>query len=321
MKKLWILILFVVFPLSLVAQQQVEYNKKGDDAMKRLDYSDAKMWYEEGVSSCDPYSIKQLTTIWLNKERMRPSMRSLMNKCLNCLNVMATESDTTAIDQLISYYTEGIGTPKSEELATYWAERLTVLRKPIEPIHREPIEPSHKSSHKRMEFFAGYSYSIESPYGITLGGVAQKFGWYARFKTNMAFTDFSYECNKGSEIINFPNAKTESYRLNKEKSRKKNSFVGTAGLVVKCTPWLYTSVGLGYGERTLLYPFTVYDLVETSNPDKQREVWCKNIDASYKGVAADLDVMVKVGSFFVSAGCNTINFKYIDLNAGLGVFF
>ena len=63
-----------VFPLGLLAQQRTEYNRKGDEAMKRLDYSDAKMWYEEGVSQCDAYSIDQLTTIWLSNERMRPSM-------------------------------------------------------------------------------------------------------------------------------------------------------------------------------------------------------------------------------------------------------
>lgn len=50
-----------VFPLGLLAQQRTEYNRKGDEAMKRLDYSDAKMWYEEGVSQCDAYSIDQLT--------------------------------------------------------------------------------------------------------------------------------------------------------------------------------------------------------------------------------------------------------------------
>ncbi len=31
-----------VFPLGLLAQQRTEYNRKGDEAMKRLDYSDAK---------------------------------------------------------------------------------------------------------------------------------------------------------------------------------------------------------------------------------------------------------------------------------------
>jgi hypothetical protein len=133
MKRLWILMICAVFPLGLLAQQRTEYNRKGDEAMKRLDYSDAKMWYEEGVSQCDAYSIDQLTTIWLSNERMRPSMRSLMNKCLNCLTVKATEDDPDAISKLIIYYSEGIGTPKSEELATYWKEYQEILLKPAEP--------------------------------------------------------------------------------------------------------------------------------------------------------------------------------------------
>ena len=53
MKRLWILTLFVALPMCLLAQQKTEYNRKGDEAMKRLDYSDARMWYEEGVVQCD----------------------------------------------------------------------------------------------------------------------------------------------------------------------------------------------------------------------------------------------------------------------------
>lgn len=47
-----------------MAQQQTEYNRKGDEAMRRQDYRMATMWYEEGVIQCDSYSIDQLTTIW-----------------------------------------------------------------------------------------------------------------------------------------------------------------------------------------------------------------------------------------------------------------
>ena len=39
MKRLWIFILFVaVLPGYMMAQQQTEYNRKGDEAMKRQDY-------------------------------------------------------------------------------------------------------------------------------------------------------------------------------------------------------------------------------------------------------------------------------------------
>ena len=67
----------------------------------------------------------------------------------------------------------------------------------------------------------------------------------------------------------------------------------------------------------LLYTSHSYE-----NYDSTREVWCRNIDSSYKGVAAEVDLMMKItNSVFISVGCNTVNFKYLDLNAGLGVFF
>ncbi|MDR1357644.1 MAG: hypothetical protein LBJ58_08250 [Tannerellaceae bacterium] len=51
--------------------------------MKRLDYSDARLFYSEGMPYCDVYSISQLTTIWTKNERMRTSMYNLMNRCLS----------------------------------------------------------------------------------------------------------------------------------------------------------------------------------------------------------------------------------------------
>lgn len=306
-----------MFPLGIAAQQRMDYNRKGDEAMKRQDYSDAKMWYEEGVPQCDPYSIEKLTEIWLSNPRMRSSMRSLMDKCLNCLTVKATEDDLDAISKLIVYYTEGIGTPKSDELATYWKEYKENLLKPAEPeiVYRDSslIKPR-----PRMRFFVGYAYSIEFPFGITVGGVGQRLGWYVRFKTNMSFMNYTGECNNRGEILDFLEPE-ESYELNGAESSKTSSLGGTAGLIVKCCPWLYASVGFGYGKRTLLHAFTTHSYEDYGI---MREIWCKNLDASYEGVAAEADVMFKIAkSLFVSVGCNTVNFKYVDLNAGLGVFF
>lgn len=315
MKRFLILILFVVLPACLIAQQRTEYNKKGDDAMKRLDYSDARMWYEEGVVRCDFYSIKQLTSLWQANPKMRPSMRSTMSKCLSCLNVMANEKDTAAISQLIVYYEEGIGTLKSEELSSYWQERLEVLRKPIEPITYAPVNQKPNKPKEPMKFFVGYAYSIESPYGLTVGGVKSRLGWFARFRTNMSFNDHDSECRGTDEFVGSVPGDMAFHFTNK---KKVNSYAGTAGLVVKCTSWLYTSVGLGYGSRELLCEYVT---VDGSDYRKKEAYWAKNMDHSYSGLAADLDVMVKFGPIFVSAGCNTLNFKYVDLNAGIGVFF
>lgn len=239
-------------------------------------------------------------------------MRSLMTKCLNCLTVKATDNDSTAVAQLIIYYNEGIGTPISEELATYWQDRLEELRKPVEPITYVPIQ--ERKPREPMKFFVGYAFSIEAPYGLTVGGVGERFGWYARFRTNLSFDDYTSECRGDHELLPLPENASYSF-TNKKKS---NNIAASAGLVIKCTPWLYTSVGLGYGKRELLYEYTTTDYSDSRNTSV---LWAKNTDNSYEGVVADLDFMVKFGPVFISAGCNTLNFKYIDLNAGLGVFF
>ena len=64
---------------------------------------------------------------------------------------------------------------------------------------------------------------------------------------------------------------------------------------------------------------------DTTNFPKTAEdansAWAKHLDASYAGVAADLGLMFKLGPAYVNAGCSTINFKYVDVSAGVGLFF
>ena len=88
--------------------------------------------------------------------------------------------------------------------------------------------------------------------------------------------------------------------------------------MIKCTSWLYASVGLGYGNRSLYYEYIESDL---NSGNDIYTGWAKNIYSSVSGIAGDCDLIFKVNSFYISAGCSTVNFKYIDLNAGVGVFF
>lgn len=315
MRTVWFSIL-VLLPIWVHAQQQAEYNQKGDEAMARQDFQDAKIWYEEGVSYCDAYSVNQLTKIWLENARMRSSMRSLMNKCLNCLNVRGTEQDTTAMHQLIVYYTKGIGTPVNEDLAYYWSEKLERARRFVDHDLNEQPENTEIISRERMRFFVGYQYSIEAPFGVTFGGVKRGLGWYVRFNTNMAFDNHVAECNSqnGGQLID--KGKDDVYYFTNRK--KKNCYSLTGGIVVECTDWLYVSTGLGYGNRKVLYE---YIMVNSQTAADENAAWAKHMDASNNGVAADLGFMVKFGPVYVNAGCNTINFKYVDLSAGFGMFF
>ena len=305
-----LILLLVLFSGPLMAQ--TDYNKKGDEAMRNQDYRKASMWYEEGVMRCDSYSIEQLTTIWKQNEEMRSSMRGLMSKCFDCLRDKATiDGDTTAISQLVFYYREGVGTIASEEQAKNWSDHLEKLRQPKETTTSIPAKKNPKQP---MKFFVGYAYSIEAPYGLTVGGVGRRLGWYARFKSDFSSGDYTNECRGDRELVTIPEDAAYRFTNNKKSSNKALS----AGLVVKCAPWLYTSVGVGYGERKLLYE---YNTIPYSDSQRTETFWAKNTDYSYSGIVAELDFMVKFGPMFVSVGCNTLKFEYVDLNAGLGVFF
>jgi hypothetical protein len=319
----------MILPVCLIAQQQTEYNKKGDEAMKRSDYNDARLFYGEGMPHCDMYSIKQLTTIWISNEAMRTSMYNLMNRCLNCLNVKATENDTTAISLLVLYYTEGIGTARSNEMVAYWTEQLKEINKPVVEPDRSP--ETIPSVRYPITYFAGYTFSVLTPAGITIGAAGKRFGGYLRFKTNLSFQGYEGSFT-GKGPANIPAGtflkpvfETEDKAEEKAIKKESNFYTVTGGLMLRYKPFLF-SVGLGYWQRDVMYKYAEVDDIgnETGN-----YFWYKHTDASCKGIAADVDVIWQIGNFYVSAGTNLLNYIKennnlkinVDLNAGVGVFF
>lgn len=306
MRKIKLLILCILYPICIIAQQYTEYNRKGDEAMARRDYSDARLFYSEGVIYCDMYSIYKLTGIWTLNPAMRNSMYNIMSRCLPCLTEQAQKGDTTAISKVIEYYREGIGTPKNEALVKIYEKQLEGIRNPVVAT---TVEAKARKA-ERPDIFIGYSFSTLAPVGITIGAVGKRAGGYARFKTNLSFHGYDEE-------FSGPEPSETSGYLHPGFKTKKDSYAFTAGLVVKCAPWLYVSAGAGYGKRDLMYLYARSDDAVTHKED----VWFKRTDASYSGLAAELDFMVKYRSFYLSAGVNTLTFEYIDLNAGVGVFF
>ena len=290
----------------MIAQQYTEYNRKGDEAMTRRDYSDARLFYSEGVTYCDLYSVDQLTQIWLLNPSMRTSMYNLMSRCLTCLSVQAEKNDTTAISSIITYYSDGIGTPKNTAYVDMYKKRLDEIRNPV----IKTITETPAKLREKITFFAGYSYSTLSPVGLTVGAVGKQFGGYARFKTNASFQSFD------EEFVGGEPAGVSGFLYPVKK--KANSYMATVGLVVKCSSRLYASAGVGYGNRGLLY---LYSQMDDTGTKETGQIWLKSKDASYGGLAAELDLMVKFGRVYLNTGLNTLTFEYIDLNAGVGVFF
>ncbi|MDR1090279.1 MAG: hypothetical protein LBL79_04310, partial [Prevotella sp.] len=226
------LIISAAFPLCITAQQYAEYNKKGDEAMKRLDYSDARLFYSEGMPYCDIYSISQLTAIWMENEHMRISMYNLMNRCFNCLNLRATDKDTTAINLLVRYYTEGIGTTQSDEMAAYWTEQLDEINAP--DVVLPEVTPIIKPIRSTTRFFTGYMFSILAPAGVTVGAINQRWGGYLRFKTNLSFQGYEGDFT-GKEPANIP-----QQILLKPVDRKTRAYAVTGGVVTRYKPFYFS---------------------------------------------------------------------------------
>lgn len=308
MKKYWIFLLLNLVVITVNGQQvKTEYNKKGDDAMAAANYSDAKMWYEEGVANCDLYSINQITEIWKIAPDMRLSLRSLITRCYDCLTTRSSENDTIAIRTLILYHKEGIGIPQNKTLASYWTQRLSYLSKDADLTGL--YDPGTNKVERTTTYFMGLNYSIEAPIGLTFGWVGQEWGGYMRVKSNLSFLSTEVENNNQG----FTPQIEDIYEFDK---KKVNCHIGTVGVLRKWSDQISTSVGVGYGMRDLLWHYNIY-----ANDIKNRDGWSKNTEASYKGVVAELDLVWSFNKVFVSTGINTMNFKYVDINAGFGIYF
>ncbi|MDR1379878.1 MAG: hypothetical protein LBJ47_00170 [Tannerella sp.] len=315
MKRAKILVVLLFATLAVAAQRRTEYNRQGDEAMDSLDFGAAKIYYEEGIPNCDPYSINQLTSIWLADESMRITMRNVMSRCLECLTDQAAElNDTISMNKLVLYYTEGIGTSKNRAEAEYWRNQLELLHGNASMANATAKKPPREKV--KMAFFAGYSASYYAPYGLTVGGVGRTVGWYLRFRTNMSFQNYTaeMEIDKVDSGEGFENSYPDPTLKYKE-----NMWIGTGGIVIKAMPSFYISVGAGYCTREKLYEINKMGITVA---ESQGIIWAKDKNASFSGLALDLDATFRMGKvFYGSLGCSVLNFKYASANAGIGVFF
>ncbi|MDR1779334.1 MAG: hypothetical protein LBR50_01215 [Tannerella sp.] len=327
-----IFVLFAAISLSAYAQRQTEYNRKGDDAMERKDYRDAKMWYEEGVAYCDGYSIDQLTKIWQTDETMHVSMRTAMTKCLSCLNELATENDTAAIKKIIVYYEQGIGTTPNETSANYWKNQLEQLRQPFTGI----ASYTERTPRDKMHFFAGYHFSPLAPFGLQFGTFNNTFGWYIRLRSDFKTEDYAGSLTPGGKLELSGEIK---YARDEVEYKPNSTLIASVGLMYSVIEDVYISAGAGYWKRDLLRKFTSVD----DDGNAMSDFWMKDPEYSYKGAAVDIDAMVRFGGrFYGTAGFTVLTgnvnryvymetsaelvaqkqFKcYLYPNVGIGIYF
>jgi hypothetical protein len=278
----------------------------------------------------DMHSIKQLTKIWQDNIAMRTDMSNSMRRCFTCLDDQAKKlQDTTSIQLLVTYYTEGIGTGKNNEMAEYWQQRLDEIRNPAITMTRQNgVAPTIPK--ERMKFFAGYHASVIAPFGIQVGGMGKTVGWYVRFGSNLSFQNAKYDCEvkeiddkKYIRIEEFGNETMYRPKGNSKESgesTKQTWLTGSAGIMYKVVTDMYISAGIGYWDRKYYREFIE---VDDKGFDKSgASGWAKDTKSSMSGVSVELDgTYVFNGKFYGSLGASVMSFKYVYPHVGVGVYF
>lgn len=142
----------------------------------------------------------------------------------------------------------------------------------------------------------------QSSYGLMLG-VARRNGGYMKFTSNFRF-------GPGASLTTDSEGKAKWYSPWFTGKTEKYRWSLTAGYLRSITPSLYLYAGGGYGIRSLLWQF-----YEAPGKNGYAEV----DDVSFSGPAAESGLIMRFGPVAVSAGVNTINFKYWEASAGIGV--
>lgn len=137
-------------------------------------------------------------------------------------------------------------------------------------------------------------------YGVMVG-VVKKYGPYLKAKYDFKNNSTDLECMDDG----YNEAGNEVWFTGKKKNTRMSV---TAGALMRVTLPLYVYAGAGYGYRTLAW--------ETIDGK-----WAKNKDHSYNGLEFETGVVYRYTNYAVSAGIQTNQFKFWELNIGVGIMF
>ncbi len=169
--------------------------------------------------------------------------------------------------------------------------------------------------HSRETFILGelgYSVTPQLGYGFMFGQTYSGCGWYVKGRSNFHFRGIkpTLSCETGGSI----NGEMPLYSGKKESLE----LIIDAGFVMDIleltlkpmnrfhTFGFYT--GMGYGKRELYW----------EQVDGQ---WVKYAPSSYNGFSFDIGLIGSIYGLTLTAGINTINFKYLELEVGIGWMF
>lgn len=156
----------------------------------------------------------------------------------------------------------------------------------------------------------GYSVAPQLSYGAMIGQMYKGYGWYVSGRSNFSFDapTIIASCDENGMIDGvkpFFSGNTHithfavhgGFMMNFLEKVTKNKFT-TLGAYV----------GGGYGKRQLV--------AETANGE-----WIKYAPTSHNGFAGNIGLFGSVAGVTLNVGLSTINFKYMDLELGVGFMF
>lgn len=155
----------------------------------------------------------------------------------------------------------------------------------------------------------GYSVAPQVNYGVMIGQMYRGVGWYVSGKSNFQFNaPAELACDKqgyldgerpfytgNTSITHY--AVNAGFMMNVLEKITKNKF-NTLGFYV----------GVGYGKRELQW--------ETTDG-----LWVKYAPTSHNGFSGNIGVFGSIYGVTLKVGLNTINFKYVEVEAGIGYMF
>ena len=156
---------------------------------------------------------------------------------------------------------------------------------------------------KTLIMAEGGFHPSHTSFGV-MAGIVAKHGAYVRFRSDFGSTSADLECDDTGALTS--GGTGTPYYI--EGSSAKSRLSITGGYLYRFIKPLYGYIGGGYGQRTV-----AWETVEGE--------WVKNIDHSASGIAAEIGLIGQYKGMALSLGVQTINFKYMELNVGVGFFF
>lgn len=172
-------------------------------------------------------------------------------------------------------------------------------------VHKKQKKEKPEDTHTLVLAEVGFAKNPEWGVGLMFGQMYNGVGWYLKGRSNFTFqSDVTGEISSYNALPACKSGKSSEWLLDaglvfdflakKDKKSKRSHF----GMYV----------GAGYGARTRYLETFDYG-------------WQKYLPNSYSGFSVDAGVIGSIHGFTLSAGVNTIGFKYMEIELGIGWTF